>query len=65
MSQLVVNCDLGEGFGSWRLGDDAALMAHIDLANIAEQIAPARASRCVGRLRADGLTINCPSRREA
>jgi UPF0271 protein len=35
MSRLVVNCDLGEGFGSWRLGDDAALMAHIDLANIA------------------------------
>ena len=30
-----INCDLGEGFGRYRLGDDAAIMATIDLANIA------------------------------
>ncbi len=32
---LLVNCDMGEGFGMWRLGDDAALMAQVDLANVA------------------------------
>jgi len=32
---VVVNCDMGEGFGMWRLGDDAALMPHIALANVA------------------------------
>ncbi|HVQ79159.1 MAG TPA: LamB/YcsF family protein, partial [Pseudolabrys sp.] len=33
--QLTINCDMGEGFGLYRLGDDAAMMAHIDLANVA------------------------------
>ena len=32
---VVVNCDMGEGFGMWRLGDDEALMPHIALANVA------------------------------
>jgi 5-oxoprolinase (ATP-hydrolysing) subunit A len=32
---VVVNCDMGEGFGMWRLADDEALMPHIDLANVA------------------------------
>ena len=31
----VINCDMGEGFGLYKLGDDAGLMPHIDLANIA------------------------------
>jgi UPF0271 protein len=30
-----INCDMGEGFGLYRLGDDAALMPLIDLANVA------------------------------
>ncbi len=32
---LKLNCDLGESFGSWTMGLDAAVMPHIDQANIA------------------------------
>ncbi|MEZ5534059.1 MAG: 5-oxoprolinase subunit PxpA [Thiolinea sp.] len=32
---LRLNCDLGEGFGSWKMGMDADAMPHIDQANIA------------------------------
>lgn len=29
------NCDMGEGFGAWHMGDDAALLDHVTSANIA------------------------------
>ena len=32
---MTINCDMGEGFGLYRLGNDAGLMPHIDLANVA------------------------------
>jgi len=32
---LQLNCDLGESFGSWKMGLDEAVMPHIDQANIA------------------------------
>ena len=32
---LKLNCDLGESFGSWKMGLDEAVMPHIDQANIA------------------------------
>ena len=32
---LDLNCDLGESFGAWRLGDDAGVLPHITSANIA------------------------------
>ncbi len=32
---MRLNCDLGESFGSWTMGLDAAVMPHIDQANIA------------------------------
>lgn len=32
---MKLNCDLGESFGSWRMGLDEAVMPHIDMANIA------------------------------
>ena len=32
---LTLNCDLGESFGSWKMGMDAAVMPFIDQANIA------------------------------
>lgn len=32
---LLLNCDLGESFGSWRMGMDDQVMPHIDQANIA------------------------------
>src|SRR5215218_8388505 len=32
---MRVNCDIGEAFGAWRLGDDEAIMPYIALANVA------------------------------
>lgn len=32
---MVINCDMGESFGPWKMGDDEAIMPHIDWANIA------------------------------
>ena len=32
---MLLNCDLGESFGSWRMGMDADVMPHIHLANVA------------------------------
>jgi 5-oxoprolinase (ATP-hydrolysing) subunit A len=35
MHSIDLNCDLGESFGAWRMGDDAALLAIVSSANIA------------------------------
>ncbi|PWB34698.1 LamB/YcsF family protein [Pseudomonas sp. SDI] len=35
MSRLLLNCDMGESFGSWTMGLDAQVMPFIDCANIA------------------------------
>ncbi|RZM78401.1 5-oxoprolinase subunit PxpA [Pseudoalteromonas rubra] len=32
---MLLNCDLGESFGAWKMGLDSQVMPHIDLANIA------------------------------
>lgn len=32
---VPINCDMGEGFGIWRLGDDAGIMPSIHIANVA------------------------------
>ena len=32
---LDLNCDMGEGFGAWTLGDDLALLDQVTSANIA------------------------------
>ena len=32
---MLLNCDLGESYGSWTIGNDAKAMAHINQANIA------------------------------
>jgi UPF0271 protein len=32
---MTINCDMGEGFGLYRLGNDTAMMPLIDLANVA------------------------------
>ena len=32
---VAVNCDIGEAYGMWSLGDDAAIMAYLSLANVA------------------------------
>ncbi|EGN75074.1 uncharacterized lactam utilization protein B-like protein [Idiomarina sp. A28L] len=33
--RILLNCDLGEGLGPWRMGNDAEIMPFIDCANIA------------------------------
>jgi UPF0271 protein len=33
--QIDINCDMGEGYGAWTIGNDAALMPYISSANIA------------------------------
>jgi UPF0271 protein len=35
MKRLSINCDMGEAFGIYRLGDDAAVMPYITHANVA------------------------------
>ncbi len=35
MISVDINCDMGEGFGPWQMGNDAALMQYITSANIA------------------------------
>ncbi|HKQ26733.1 MAG TPA: 5-oxoprolinase subunit PxpA [Burkholderiales bacterium] len=35
MKTLDLNCDMGEGFGAWVMGEDAALLDHVTSANIA------------------------------
>jgi len=32
---LMLNCDLGESYGSWKMGRDEDVMPHIDQANVA------------------------------
>ncbi len=32
---IDLNCDMGEGFGAWKMGNDAALMDHVSSVNIA------------------------------
>jgi 5-oxoprolinase (ATP-hydrolysing) subunit A len=35
MKRVDLNCDMGESFGAWRMGDDEALLQHVSSANIA------------------------------
>jgi UPF0271 protein len=35
MQVIDLNCDMGESFGAWKIGDDAGIMPHITSANIA------------------------------
>jgi UPF0271 protein len=35
MRAMDLNADLGESFGRWQLGDDAAVVAHLTSANLA------------------------------
>lgn len=35
MPSINLNCDMGESFGAWTMGDDAAIMPYIHSANIA------------------------------
>ena len=33
MKRLDINCDMGESFGNWNMGDDANVMLKITTAN--------------------------------
>src|SRR5438094_5492792 len=35
MLSVDLNCDMGESFGAWKMGNDAALMDHVSSVNIA------------------------------
>jgi UPF0271 protein len=35
MKRVDLNCDMGESFGAWRIGDDEALLQHVSSASIA------------------------------
>jgi len=35
VKKIEINCDMGEGFGKWKMGPDEELMKYIDVANIA------------------------------
>ena len=35
MPAIDLNCDLGEGFGDWKMGDDAAMLAIVSTVNVA------------------------------
>ena len=35
MKTIDINCDMGESYGPWKMGDDAAVMPYITSANIA------------------------------
>ncbi|MDE0194108.1 MAG: LamB/YcsF family protein, partial [bacterium] len=32
---VAINCDMGEGYGVYRCGDDEAIMPYVDMANVA------------------------------
>ena len=32
---LDLNCDMGESFGPWKMGDDEAILAYVTSANVA------------------------------
>lgn len=32
---ILLNCDMGESFGAWSMGNDTLVMPHVDMANIA------------------------------
>lgn len=35
MNKILLNCDMGESFGAWKMGDDALAMPLVDQANLA------------------------------
>jgi lactam utilization protein B len=35
MTTIDLNCDMGESFGAWTMGQDDAVLAHVTSANIA------------------------------
>lgn len=60
MTRLLLNCDMGESLGPWRMGADEAVMPHIDCANIAcgfHASDPGTMRRTIALARAHGVRI--------
>ena len=49
MKTVDLNCDLGEGFGAWEMGNDAAMIELATSVNIACGFMPAMPTSCAGR----------------
>lgn len=57
---LDLNCDLGESFGRWELGDDLAMLAHVTSANVAcgfHAGDPSTLRRCCEDAAAHGVSV--------
>lgn len=46
---LDLNADLGEGYGDWSMGDDAAMLDVVTTANVACGGTPGAPARCARR----------------
>ena len=46
---MLLNCDLGESYGSWTMGQDTKAMANIDQANILKQLRFREVQRSVAK----------------
>ena len=60
MKTIDLNCDMGESFGAWKMGDDAAIMPLVSSANIAAGFHagdPATIRETVGRAVDHGVAI--------
>ena len=58
--RIDLNCDMGEGFGAYRIGDDLALLDHVTSANIAcgfHAGDPSTMQRVVGAALAKGVRV--------
>ena len=44
MARIDLNCDMGEGFGAWRMGNDLEILNHVTSANIACAISLGRSA---------------------
>jgi UPF0271 protein len=60
MRTIDLNCDMGESFGAWKMGDDAAIMPLISSANVAAGFHagdPATIRETVGRAVDHGVAV--------
>jgi UPF0271 protein len=60
MPNIDLNCDCGESFGPWQMGDDAAVLAHVTSANVAcggHAGDPATMRRTVRRCKELGVAV--------
>ena len=57
MALIDINCDMGEGFGVYRLGDDAEMLRIVTSANIAHAGDPLVMHRTLQEAKAKGVGV--------